>query len=324
MRSKHLFWLSMALSTIMVGSSAVFAQEKFPTKPVTVIVQFPPGGGTDITARAIASVIEKYLGQPLTIVNKPGGSGIIAGDQLVKSAPDGYTIGMLVATGADPELFGYFRKASYTLKDMEPIVRVSFDPYGLVVKGEAPWRTLKDFIAHVKANPKKVSWGHQGLGHSYHLRGMSLIQSNRLEMNDVAFKGSADEVVAVLGGKIDSAFVSIAASRGFLEAGGLRMLALQHPSRLAYIPQVPTFAEQGFDDGFPLHYTGLFAPKGTPPARIKAIHDAIKSTFEDEQFKEAMKKGGSDILYGSVADLMKDVDGMRKIYTGIFNNLGFK
>ena len=102
------------------------------------------------------------------------------------------------------------------------------------------------------------------------------------------------------------------------------MLALQHPTRLSYLPDVPTFAEQGHDVGFPLHYTGLFAPKGTPADRIKVIHDAVKNSFEDERFKEAMKKGGSDILYGSVADLMQNVETMRRIYGGVFKKLGMQ
>ena len=102
------------------------------------------------------------------------------------------------------------------------------------------------------------------------------------------------------------------------------MLAVQHPTRLSYLPDIPTFAEQGHDIGFPLHYTGYFAPKGTPPERIKILHDAIKSAMEDEQFKAAMTKGGSDILYGTPADLMVEVERMRTIYRDIFKRLGIQ
>jgi len=312
----------VALSLVLFAAGGAVAQTKFPDRPVTLIVQFPPGGGADITARAIGQVIEKYLGQPLTIVNRPGGAGLTAGEALVRSAPDGYTIASLVSTGADPELYNHIRKAPYSINDMVPVLRVGFDPYGLIVKSDAPWKTLKEFVTHVKANPKKVSWGHQGLGHSYHLRGMSLIKENDLEMNDVAFKGSADEVRAVLGGKIDTAIVSVAASRQFLEAGTLRMLAVQHPTRLAYLPNIPTFVEQGYDTGFPLHFGGFFAPKGTSPEHVKILHDAVKQALEDDQFKEAMKKGGSDILYGSAKDLTDDVQVTRKVYGALFKSLG--
>ncbi len=322
MRPRHLVWLILPLSLVTFG--AVMAQEKFPQKPVTLVIQFPPGGGADITGRAIASVIEKYLTQPMTVVNKPGGAGLVAGDFLVKSKPDGYTIASLVSTGCDPELFGYFRKAGYKYEDMVPVIRVAFDPYGLIVKSGTPWKTLREFIDHVKANPKKVTWGHQGLGHSYHLRGTALSQENGLEMNDVAFGGSAAEVMAVLGGKIDSAIVSIAGSRSFLEEGSLRMLAVQHPTRLTYLPNIPTFAEQGFDVGFPLHYGAFFAPKGTPQDRVKILHDAVKKTLEDGVFTEMMKKGGSDILYGSAQDLQKDVDATRRVYGAIFRKLGMQ
>ncbi len=316
--------MGLILAFVALHSSAALAEEQFPNKPVTLIVQFPPGGGTDMTARAIAAVIPKYLGQPLTIVNKPGGAGIIAGDALVKSEPDGYTVGAFVATGADPELFSPFRKANYTLEDMEPILRVAFDAYGLVVKADAPWKSLTEFIDYVKANPGKVSWGHQGIGHSYHLRGMSIIKEAGLQMNDVAFRGTADEIVAVLGGKIDSAIVSTAGSRSFLEAGKLRMLAVQHPTRLPYLPDIPTFKEQGHDVGFPLHYTGYFVPKGTPAERVKILHDAFKKTLEDPQFNEAIKKGGSDILYGTPEDLMEEVEKMRRVYRDVFKSLGIE
>src|ERR1017187_8254797 len=132
------------------GSGALFpslagAEEKFPNQPVKLIVMFPPGGGTDITARLMGAVIEKYLGQSFTIINKPGAAGLVAGSFVARSAPDGYTIGALVCTGADPELFKYFRKPNYSLEDLVPVARICVDPYGLCVKADAPWTTLNEF-----------------------------------------------------------------------------------------------------------------------------------------------------------------------------------
>ncbi len=315
-------------SLLLVGlvPECASAQARYPDKPINVIVMFPPGGGTDIMARALGNVIEKHLGQPFTVINKAGGAGLIAGDFLVKAPPDGYTVGALVATGADPELFKHFRKPSYRLEDMVPVARVWVDPYGIVVKADAPWKTLKEFVAHVKANPSKLSWGHQGLGHSYHLRGSALIKAQGLDMNDVPFKGTAEEILAVLGNKIDCAFVSTAGSRSFLEAGQLRMLGLQHPQRLPYLPDVPTFAEQGFDTSpaFPLHYTGFLVPKGTPPDRVEILNKAVKAALADPQFLEAMKKGGSEVLYGTADEFLADVANMRKVYGQVLKDLGFE
>lgn len=325
MRSRLPMVLAKSLLALaVIASFATPGQAAFPEKPVNLVVMFPPGGGTDVFARAVGSVIEKHLGQPLTVLNKPGGAGLIAGDFIAKAAPDGYTVGALVSTGADPELFRVFRKASYNWNDLIPVLRVAFDPYGLVVKNEAPWKTLQELIDYAKANPNKVSWGHQGLGHSYHLHGAAFQQKFDLKLNDVAYRGAADQVVAILGGKIDTATVSVAASRSHIQAGTMRMLAVQHPARLGYLPQVPTFAEQGADLGFPPHYTAYFVPKGTPPERVKILHDALKKSLEDPQFLEVVTKGGSDVLYGSPDDLMKDVETMRSSYTRVIEGLGLK
>ncbi len=156
------------------------------------------------------------------------------------------------------------------------------------------------------------------------MRGASLARDNGLEMNDVPFLGSGPETLAVLGGKIDVAIVSVASCKAFLDAGTLRMLALQHPTRLKSIPNVPTFKEQGQDIGFPIHAQSYFAPKGTPENRIKILRDAIKRTTEDTPFQEAMTKAGIDVLYGSAQDISNDTEQMRKVYGDLFKSLGLQ
>ncbi len=326
----HRFTILIALASILpsippsILPAVVASQEKFPDKQVTILHQFPPGGGVDLTTRGMSTIIEKYLGQQTIVVNKPGGGGLMAGITLINSKPDGYTTAALNPLGTDPELYSHFLKPAYSFKDLLPVARIMFDPYGIVVKADSPWKTLKDLTDYAKTNPGTVSWGHQGLGHPYYLRGISLTQQLGLKMNDVPFKGSRDECLAVLGGKVDAAIVSIAGSRGFLEANQLRMLAVQHPTRLSYMPNIPTFAEQGNDVGFPLHFTSLFAPKGTPPERVKILHDAVKSTLEDERFKEMMRKGGSDVLYGSAKDIIDDVERTRAVFSKVFKSLGIQ
>jgi tripartite-type tricarboxylate transporter receptor subunit TctC len=316
--------LVTSLFVVMAVVSISIAEEaKYPQRPVTAVVQFPIAGGGDIYVRGIANVIEKYFGQPWTVINKPGGAGVVAGDFLSKAKPDGYTIGNLISTGADPELYTYFRKPTYKFSDLAPIIRVISYSYCLIVHKDAPWRSLKEFIEYVKVHPKEIRWAHQGVGHPYHLLGVALNRQNGLDMIDVPFKGSADENLAVLGKKVEAAIVSVVTAKQFVEAGQLLMLAVQSPSRLPYLPNVPTFEELGQVRGFPIHYDALFAPKGTPDQIIKTIHDATKKAIEDGAFKSAMDKSGMDILYGSPEDVKRDVEMHRKVYGEIFTNLGF-
>jgi len=304
-------------------SMGLAEEVKYPEKPVTAVVQFPIAGGGDIYVRGLANVIEKYFGQPWTVINKPGGAGVVAGDFLSKAKPDGYTICNLISTGADPELYSYFRKPTYKFSDLAPIIRVISYSYCLVTRSDVPWRNLKEFIEYVKAHPKEIRWAHQGVGHPYHLLGVALSRQNGLDMTDVPFKGSADENLAVLGKKVEAAIVSVVTAKQFVEAGQMLMLAVQSPSRLPYLPKVPTFEELEQVRGFPIHYDALFAPKGTPDYIIKKIHDAVKKAMEDDAFKSAMDKSGMDILYGTPEDVKRDVEIHRKVYGEIFTNLGF-
>jgi tripartite-type tricarboxylate transporter receptor subunit TctC len=312
------FFFSMLIAIMSIAEEA-----KYPVKPITLVIQFPPGGGADIAGRSLSNVIKKYFGQPFIVINKPGGAGIVAGDFVTKGKPDGYAIGGFVSTGCNPELYSYFRKATYTYMDLKPIIRFTSMTYCLVSRSDGLWSNLREFIDYAKKHPKQIKWAHQGVGHPYHLLGVALSKQNGLDMIEVPFKGAADENLAVLGNKIEVAIVSVASAKPLVEGGKLQMLAVLHPVRLAYLPNVPTFAELGYDVGFPPNYFSLFAPKDTPDYIIRKIHDAVKKAIEDEAFISAMNQAGIDIYYGSPDDVKNDMEKDRKVFGAMFKILGF-
>lgn len=309
-------------TALLVSSATLSAALEFPERPITIVVPFPPGGGVDMVARIAQPFMQKLLGQPIIVINKPGGGGLIAGEFLARSKPDGYTVGLFATPTADPELYSYFRQPLFKYSDLLPVVRLRFEAYGLISKSDAPWRNLAEFLSYAKAHPRTMAWGHQGIGHPYHLKGVSLARENGLEMTDVPYKGSKAEILALIGGEINVAIVSVPSVKGMLDEGRIRMLAVQHYTRLPSIPNVPTFLEVGQDVGFPLLSSALLAPRGTPEKIIKILHDATKKTLEDENFLDLMLKGGHNVLYGSAEDFNRDIGQTRKIYTGLFKSMG--
>jgi tripartite-type tricarboxylate transporter receptor subunit TctC len=236
--------LSTAL--IWVLPTTVGAQKEYPNRPITIIIQYPVGGGADVAVRGLAEQIQRKLGQPVLVESKPGAAGIIAGDYVAKSKPDGYTIGAFTSPACDPDPYSNLYKASYKGQDLKPIVRYLAFAYALVSRKDAPWRNLSEFMKHVKDNPDKVTWGNIGPGQRFTIFGDSLSKMYNLKMTPVSFKGAADIVVALLGGHVDVGIVTVASVMGHVKSGKMMMLGVQYPERVAYMPEIPTFKEQGY------------------------------------------------------------------------------
>jgi tripartite-type tricarboxylate transporter receptor subunit TctC len=291
----------------MVASAVCSASAaEWPTRPITIINEWAVGGGTDISTRALVKEMQQFLGQPLSVESRPGASGIVAGEYVAKSKPDGYTIGVFDAAAFAPEAYTLLRKAPYSSQDLEPVVRWYSQPYGLVSRKDLPWKNLKEFIAYVQANPNKMRLGYPGLGHQYHLLYYGLARANNLEMIEVPYKGSGEFKAALLGGHVEVVTASIAAFKPFFQTGDAMLLAVHSAKRLVEFPDVPTFEELGLAKVTYALY-GFFVPKGTPDTIKARLHDATKRALETPAMKAFAKENCIDLYYGSANDLRGDI-----------------
>jgi tripartite-type tricarboxylate transporter receptor subunit TctC len=271
-------WLALA-------ASAALAQG-FPSRAVTLIVPFPAGGPTDVAGRALAEATSRHLGQPVVVENRPGAGGTLGPAALVAARPDGHVVTMVPSTafrlphmentGFDP------------LKDIRYVIGVSGYVFAVIVRADQPWKTFHELIAHVKANPDKVTYGSHGIGSTVHLAMEEMSMASGLKLTHIPYKGSADMLAAVLGGHIDIALDSTGAVPQ-VAAGKLRVLAVFTENRAAVWPDAPTLKELGYGVVSTSPY-GIGAPAGTPPEAVRVLHDAFKKGLEDPIHLKTLEK----------------------------------
>ena len=300
MQRRHLVQLcAAALAATALGAQAQTSD--FPVKPIKLVIAFPAGGPTDITMRALADNAGRILGQPVIVENKPGAGGTLPAQTLQSSAADGYTVGQIP--------LGVFRLPYTTkinwdpIKDITYVINVTGYAFGIVVPAASPLKNWADFVAWAKANPGKLSYGSTGTMTSPHLTTELIAQQAGIELLHVPYKGSADLMQSILGGNIMAA----ADSTGFapqVEAGKLRVLNTWGAERLAKFPDAPTLKELGLDivQNSPF---GIGAPKGTPPAVVKRLHDAFKQAMELDSYKTALARYDMVPIYMSSATYQK-------------------
>lgn len=286
-RFSGLSFVIILLMTIILAAAAL-AQEKFPTKPVTLIISWSPGGGQDLTARALQPLVQKALGQSLVIVNKPGGGASIGFNFVATSEPDGYTV-----LQASPSLFTlkYTMNVGVDYIKYEPIIFGGYSPAALLVKADAPWKTLKEFFDYARANPGKLRVGNTGHASIGHIAAIAMEQAAGIKIAHVPFKGSAPSIPAVLGGHVDAIVSWIADTIHLVKAGQLKLLGVAAPERSKYVPEAQTFNDLGMNMEMVTFYSWL-GPKGVPKERVKILHDAFKNALESKEFDEYCDKQG--------------------------------
>jgi tripartite-type tricarboxylate transporter receptor subunit TctC len=283
-----------AIRAIFVAAFAVLAAasaeaQTYPSKPIKIIVSTSPGGVTDLTARILGQLITAKTGQSVVIDNRAGASGNIAMDALAKSDPDGYTIG--VANTGNIVINPYlFHNMTYDpLKDLVPIGVLGNVPLFLVMNSNVPAKTLQEFIAYAKANPDKISYASAGAGTTPDLAAYEFGRRAGLRLVMVPFRGTGPAVTAVLGGDVQVTFVSMGPHIEFVHQGKLRVLAAATPKRVAYLPDTPTFAEQGFSGFEPSTWFGAFAPRGTPKAIVEQLNGYVRELAQDADAKRRLE-----------------------------------
>ncbi|MGD9884372.1 MAG: Bug family tripartite tricarboxylate transporter substrate binding protein [Reyranella sp.] len=283
---------------LAVVPAATQAQEKFPARPIQMIVPFPPGGVADITGRPTAQVMGRLLGQSVVVVNKAGAGGSVGAALAARAQPDGYTILMALSSisvlPVADRLQG--RAPAYELDQLTPIALISADPTVLVVSADGPYRTLKDLVEAAKAKPGTINYGSSGVYGTLHVAMEIFAGAAGIKLFHIPYQGGGPAVAALLGGQIDCLASGPAAAIGQIKGGKMRALAVWGDKRLASLPDMPSMAELGYDATFYI-WSGLFAPAATPQPILATLRDAVKRTVAEPNFKEAMAKVETPIAY---------------------------
>jgi tripartite-type tricarboxylate transporter receptor subunit TctC len=264
---------------VLLMSLPIHAAE-FPTKEVQIIIPWAAGGATDLIFRALAATTGKYLGKAVVVVNRPGGGSAVGYTEGAQAKPDGYT---LTSAVTPLTILPHQVTTAYTYKNFEPVINVVSDPSMFLIRSDAPWKSLKEFLDFAKKNPDMITVGNSGAGGGVHFVALAFEKAAGVKFNHIPFSGGGPSVTAILGGHINAVSVSPPEGIEHVKAGKLKIIALFAEKRFQFFPDVPTVKEQGIDFAMGM-WRGLAAPKGTPPDVIKKLHDAFKQGMDDPVF----------------------------------------
>jgi tripartite-type tricarboxylate transporter receptor subunit TctC len=287
--------IAIALFTLALALAGAPAQaQKWPEKPVRMVLAYPAGGNSDVAARVIAPKLQEIFGQPFLVENKPGAGGMIAGELVAKSAPDGYT---LFFTANAPILFSpmVFGRSPYLWhRDFVAVGSVSFTPLVLVVNRSLPANTVAELVALAKAQPGRLTMASSGVASGNHLLSELLQMASGANWATVQYKGGAPLMNDLLGGQVQFAFDQVSTSLPHVRSGRLRALAVATAKRVPLMPEVPTFAEAGYEAIEGETFTGLFAPAGTPREIVMRLSAALAKILRDKVVIERFAGLGAD------------------------------
>lgn len=292
MRVAHGFRIIVATLACLIGAQA-FAQA-YPTRPIRLVVPFPPGGAVDFYARAVQGPVSEALGQTVVIENRVGASGMVGADHVAKSPPDGYTLllGNIASLAIN---VGIYSKMSYDpVKDFTPIMHTIDVNYVMVVHPSVPARTVAELIAYAKANPGKLAYGSAGPGSLPHLSTELFKSLTGVDMVHVPYKGGGPMVTDLLGGTVQIVIADQANLMPHVKGGKLRALAVASPARSANAPELPTIAEAGVPGFQAVAWNGLVGPAGLPPEVVKRVHAAFAKAMAQPDVRERLLGGGLD------------------------------
>lgn len=298
-----------AFVTGLVAGAALLvaagAQAAYPDRPITMIVPWGAGGGTDATARIIASLMEKELGQPVNVVNRTGGSGVVGHSAIAQAAPDGYTIGMITVEIAMMHWQGLteLTPASYT-----PIGLVNADPAGVHVPADAPYKSINDLLAAIKSNPGKFKASGTGQGGIWHLAIAGLLRDQKIDPSTVAWvpsNGAAPGLQDMIAGGVQIVPCSLPEARALIEAGKVKSLAIMDAQPSALFPNVPTLKSAIGSDWAMAAWRGIAAPKGISKEASDKLLAVLKKVYDSKEYKDFMAQRGFGVIWAGPEDFAK-------------------
>lgn len=308
-----LFLVVVALASM---ANHAFAQA-YPSKPVTLIVPWPAGGRTDLAARIVVQSLQKHLGQPVVVVNKPGAGGVLGAKEVARTAPDGYTLGFFSSGVVSTQ---YTVPTPTDLADYAAIGVVNVDPAALAVKYDAPWKTLAELGDYGRKRDSKLRIG-MAPGASTHIFAAGFVKAARVQAVYVPFKGEADTVAALAGGHIDVQLAVPASFKALAEAHKVRILGVASEARSALYSGIPTFKENGVDlvTG---SFHAVFAPRATPPEVLSTLAGALERTMNEKVVIDQMTRAELGVLYLNQGDTAAYIKQQDAIYKTIIQDLG--
>ena len=310
-------------SLAMLSGPMAHAQDAYPSKPIALIVPFPPGGVADIVARPAADAMSRVLNAPIVIENKAGAGGAIGMAYVAKAKPDGYTLLLALSSiSILPEADRITGRAPmFQLDQLVPIARLTADPTVLAVRADSPWKTLQDFVADAKKRPGAITYGSSGNYGTMHVPMEMFAGSAGVKMLHVPYTGAGPAVIGLLGGNIDAVASGPSTIIQHVKAGKLRVLASWGDKRLASLPDVPTLTESGYEAVF-FQWSGLFAPAGTPEPVIVRLREAARAATVDARFMAALATVETPIQYMDAPELQRFWDADAKKLGDVVRRVG--
>jgi tripartite-type tricarboxylate transporter receptor subunit TctC len=297
--------LAVALM-LTLGAADRAAAAEYPDRAITLIIPYPPGGVTDLGARALAEAMERYLKKPVVAVNRPGGSTTIGGNAVATAKPDGYTIGFFPSSASIPEVYTYFYEAPFSGKDLKPVSKVGIPVLTIAVKGDSPINSVKDLAEYARKNPGAKIAIH-GRSTQGYLVMKSIAKADNVSLIDVPFDGDTKIVPAILGGHVPAGTPAYPAVISLIDAKQIKVLALLIEKRAEFAPNIPTIVELGYKFAFGA-YLGVFAPKGTPDEIIKKLNDVIGKIAQEPQFRARIHGMGTQVSFEDTKAFEKSIN----------------
>jgi tripartite-type tricarboxylate transporter receptor subunit TctC len=306
----------------LAGIGTAGAQEAWPSKRITLVVGYPPGGGSDTMARLAAAKMSLLLGQPIVIDNRPGAAGQLAGTYVAKSPADGYTL--LIDASSYAINLGLGLKGTFNAQSFVTVGLLAMFPLVVVTNPAFAARNMADVLALAKAKPGAVLYASAGSGTVQHIFGEMLMQASNIEITHVPYKGAAPAMTDVMGGQVQLFFANAGAALPLIQAGKLRALAVTGDSRLSQLPDVPTIAETPVGRMDLREWIGMFAPAGTPASILERLSDALRRSLDYDDVKARVTAISGEPFTASRLEAAKFVDGQVASMAKIIRERGIK